>query len=59
VEATAVADGHPLFGVEGATNAIRLEVDPLGAVSSAGPALAGQGVFSDLIALAQQCAAAA
>jgi homoserine dehydrogenase len=61
VEATVVAGDDPLAAVEGATNCIRLEADPLGEVSiagpGAGPALAGQGVFSDLIALAQQRAA--
>jgi homoserine dehydrogenase len=56
VEATVLADGDPLGGIVGATNFVRLEVEPLGAVSisgpGAGPALAGQGVFSDVIALA-------
>jgi homoserine dehydrogenase len=61
VEVTAVSDRDPVFAVEGTANTIRLEVEPLGAVSitgpGAGPALAGQGVFSDLIALARQRAA--
>lgn len=42
----------------GATNCIRLEPEPLGEVSITGPgagfALAGQGMFSDVIALARQ-----
>jgi homoserine dehydrogenase len=58
VEATVLADGDPLGAITGATNCIRLEVEPLGEVSitgpGAGPALAGQGVFSDVIALARQ-----
>jgi homoserine dehydrogenase len=58
VQAGAVAPGDPLFDLEGTTNAIVLEVDPLGKVSisgpGAGPGLAGQGVFSDLIALARE-----
>ena len=58
VEATVLTDGDPLGTVTGATNCIRLEVEPLGEVSitgpGAGPALAGQGVFSDVIALARQ-----
>ncbi|MQA74055.1 MAG: hypothetical protein GEU88_06910 [Solirubrobacterales bacterium] len=57
VEASAVARGDPLFEVEGTKNAVSLEVDPLGEVAisgpGAGPELAGQGVFSDLIALAR------
>ena len=61
VEATVVADDDPLAAVEGATNSIRLEADPLGEVTitgpGAGPALAGQGVFSDVIALARRLAA--
>jgi homoserine dehydrogenase len=61
VEATVVAAGDPLAGIVGATNCIRLEAEPLGEVSitgpGAGPALAGQGVFSDVIALARQRAA--
>jgi len=61
VDVTAVSARDPLFAVEGTANTIRLEVEPLGEVSitgpGAGPALAGQGVFSDLIALARQSAA--
>jgi homoserine dehydrogenase len=61
VDVTAVSDRDPVYAVEGTANTIRLEVEPLGEVSitgpGAGPALAGQGVFSDLIALARQTAA--
>jgi homoserine dehydrogenase len=58
VEVTAVAPGDPLSGIEGTDNCIRLEAAPLGAVAitgpGAGPALAGQGVYSDVIALARR-----
>ena len=58
---TAVPPDDPLFGIEGTENCIRLEADPLGAVTiagpGAGPALAGQGVYSDVIALARSRAA--
>ena len=61
VAATVLAPGDPLATVDGITNYIRLEVDPLGEVSISGreqgPELAGQGVFSDVIALARQFAA--
>jgi homoserine dehydrogenase len=61
VEATVLPDGDPLAAITGATNCIRLEAEPLGEVSisgpGAGPALAGQGVFSDVIALARHGAA--
>ena len=61
VEAQAIGPGDPFFGVEAATNAVLLEAEPLGRVSitgpGAGPRLAGQGVYSDLIALARQLAA--
>jgi homoserine dehydrogenase len=57
VAAGVVSPGDPLFHTEGTRNAVALEVDPLGEISisgpGAGPELAGQGVFSDLIALAQ------
>jgi homoserine dehydrogenase len=58
VEASVVGDGDPLAAIVGSTNCIRIEAEPLGEVSitgpGAGPALAGQGVFSDVIALARQ-----
>lgn len=60
VEVTGVSDDDPLFRVDGPTNCVQLEAEPLGAVTiagpGAGPALAGQGVFSDVIALAQRAA---
>jgi homoserine dehydrogenase len=63
VEVRVVADDDPLAAVSGAINCVRLEADPLGTVTitgpGAGPALAGQGVFSDVIALARQHAARA
>jgi homoserine dehydrogenase len=61
IEARVVEDGDPLAAVSGTTNCVRLEVDPIGEVTiagpGAGPALAGQGVFSDVIALARRHAA--
>lgn len=58
VEARSIAASDPFFCVDGTTNVIRLEVDPLGEIAISGPgagrALAGQGVFSDLIALARE-----
>jgi len=58
VQATRVAPDDPLFVVDGTTNEIRLEVEPLGAIAISGPGagrtLAGQGVFSDLIALSRE-----
>jgi homoserine dehydrogenase len=60
VQARSVSPDDSFFAVEGTTNAIRLEVDPLGEIAisgpGAGPALAGQGVFSDLLALARELA---
>jgi homoserine dehydrogenase len=61
VEAQVVAGDDPLAAVAGTINAVHVDVDPIGAVAitgpGAGPELAGQGVFSDLIALARQHAA--
>jgi homoserine dehydrogenase len=58
VEARPITPDDPFFAVDGTTNAIRLQVDPLGEIAISGPgagrALAGQGVFSDLIALARE-----
>jgi homoserine dehydrogenase len=55
IEATALDPGDPLFDVDGTANAVQVIADPVGEVSiagpGAGPALAGQGVLSDLIAL--------
>jgi len=58
VAATTLAEDDPLGAITGVTNCIRLQAEPLGEVSitgpGAGPGLAGQGVFSDMITLAQQ-----
>jgi homoserine dehydrogenase len=58
VEAIPLTSDDPLFAVEGTTNVIHLEADPVGSVSiggpGAGPQMAGQGVFADLIALAER-----
>jgi homoserine dehydrogenase len=58
VQARPISANDPFFTIDGTTNAIRLEVDPLGEIAISGPgagrALAGQGVFSDLIALARE-----
>jgi homoserine dehydrogenase len=58
VQAMPISADDPFFAIDGTTNAIRLEVEPLGEVAISGPgagrALAGQGVFSDLIALARE-----
>lgn len=62
VEVQAVPPTDPLFAIDGTTNTVLLDVDPLGEIAirgaGAGPQLAGQGVFSDLIALARQRARA-
>ncbi len=58
VEVGIVADDDPLAAVSGAINCVRLEADPLGVVTiagpGAGPTLAGLGVFSDVVALARE-----
>ncbi len=50
-----VAPDDPLARINGATNAIIAEIDPIGEVAIAGPGagreLAGQGVYSDLLRL--------
>ena len=57
VEATALDRADPLFEIDGTINTVRVEADPVGEVSIAGPGagleIAGQGVLSDLIALAK------
>jgi homoserine dehydrogenase len=57
VEPTLLAVDDPLAGIEGTTNAIVSRASPLGEVMiagpGAGPELAGQGVLSDLIAVAR------
>ena len=50
----------PLATVDGTTNAVRVRADPVGYVTitgpGAGPELAGQGVLSDLLAVARAVA---
>ncbi len=57
VEPLALPRDDPLARVEGVTNAVVLDTEPLGQVTITGPgaglALAGQGVLSDLIAVAR------
>ena len=56
VQPEVVGRDDPLAAVDGTTNAVRVRADPVGYVTvtgpGAGPELAGQGVFSDLIAVA-------
>jgi homoserine dehydrogenase len=56
VEPELVAHDDPLANVEGTANAVVCRADPIGEVTivgpGAGPQLAGQGVLSDLIAVA-------
>jgi homoserine dehydrogenase len=58
VEPVALAHDDPLARVDGIDNAIACRLDPIGDVTVIGPgagtALAGQGVFSDLIAVARR-----
>jgi homoserine dehydrogenase len=60
VEPVALAMDDPLANVEGVMNAAICRADPVGQVivigPGAGPELAGQGVLSDLIALADRAA---
>jgi homoserine dehydrogenase len=57
VEPELVPPEDPLARIEGTTNAVVCRAEPLGEVAvagpGAGPALAGQGVLSDLIAVAR------
>jgi homoserine dehydrogenase len=57
VEPELLPGNDPLTNIEGTTNAVVCRADPIGAVTitgpGAGPQLAGQGVFSDLIAVAR------
>ncbi len=57
VEPELVAGDDPLANIEGTINAIVCRAQPIGEVTiigpGAGPELAGQGVFSDLIAVAR------
>jgi homoserine dehydrogenase len=52
-----VGPDDPLANVEGTTNAVVCRASPIGEVTitgpGAGPQLAGQGVLTDLIAVAQ------
>jgi homoserine dehydrogenase len=58
VDVLAVPASDPLYRVDGTQNIVAAEVDPLGEILvgglGAGPQLAGQGVFSDLLALARE-----
>src|SRR5919106_392828 len=57
VEPELVRPDDPLASIEGTTNAVVCRANPVGEVTivgpGAGPQLAGQGVFSDLIAIAR------
>jgi len=56
VEPVVLDADDPLWGIDGTDNAVVCRADPLGQVTivgpGAGPELAGQGVLSDLIAIA-------
>jgi homoserine dehydrogenase len=58
VEPMRLSVEDPLAGIEGATNAVVCEAEPVGEIAivgpGAGPELAGQGVFSDVIAVASR-----
>jgi homoserine dehydrogenase len=58
VKPIAVEPDDRLFAIEGTMNAVCAEVEPLGELMisgpGAGPALAGQGAFSDLVAIARR-----
>jgi homoserine dehydrogenase len=60
VEPEIVPGDDPLASIEGTTNAIVCRAQPVGEITiigpGAGPQLAGQGVFSDLIAVARSSA---
>jgi homoserine dehydrogenase len=60
VEPELVPGTDPLADIEGTTNAVVCRANPVGEVTiigpGAGPQLAGQGVFSDLIAVARSSA---
>ena len=63
VQPELVGHDDPLVSVNGTTNAVVFEADPVGQVimtgPGAGPQLAGQGVLSDIIAVASRRAAGA
>lgn len=58
VAATAIAADDPFFDLAGVSNAVLLQADPLGELRisgpGAGPELAGLGVFSDVLAIAEE-----
>jgi homoserine dehydrogenase len=58
VQPELVRDGDPLAHVDGTANAVVFEASPVGQVTitgpGAGPRLAGQGVLSDIIAVASR-----
>jgi homoserine dehydrogenase len=58
VQPELLGPGDPLVNVNGTTNAVVFEAAPVGQVTitgpGAGPRLAGQGVLSDIIAVASQ-----
>ena len=60
VAPTPLPGDDPLARVAGATNAVCCRAEPVGEVTiigpGAGPELAGQGVFSDLIAISASAA---
>jgi homoserine dehydrogenase len=57
VEPESVPGADPLANIEGTTNAVVCQASPVGEITiigpGAGPQLAGQGVFSDVIAVAR------
>ena len=61
VQPLALAEDDPLAGISGTTNAIICRSEPIGELMITGPgaglAFAGQGVLSDLIAVAREVAA--
>ena len=60
VEPELVSGTDPLANIEGTSNAVVCRANPIGEVTiigpGAGPQLAGQGVLSDLIAVARSSA---
>jgi homoserine dehydrogenase len=58
VEPLALPDDDPLARLDGVTNAVVCEAEPVGEVAISGPGagleLAGQGVFGDLVAVGRQ-----
>jgi homoserine dehydrogenase len=61
VQPEAVPPGDQLAGIDGVNNAVVCRANPVGAITiigpGAGPQLAGQGVLSDVIAIARHRAA--